>query len=177
MAVDKEQVLARLRTVWDGVLQEGDDLDVEIQLLTADGAPGQPLAYDIMQQLGDESYTYTLVEFPEQTHALLDLGNVTYDQAVETLHNVLEEAYHTTGTPVTEVRLVAIFNSDAAGLTYGRARLAAANRITSFLTNYQAYFTAALLRAHQHSRSGVLFDRITATMDTDGQFNLQFGAR
>lgn len=173
----KERIFEELKEQWSELLQDSADLNVDIQLLTADGKPGQPLAYDIVQKTGDESYTYTWVEQPEMAEDALGLTDVTYEQAVATLHNLLHDVHSSAGSPLADLKLTSVIRTDGVGLTYGRSFAPELDTPASFPTNYQAYFTTNLLRTFQEQQSGVLFNQITAYLTASGNFSLSFGAQ
>ena len=176
MAHSKEQILQELRLRWEGILEESDDLDIDINLLTLDGTPGQPLAYDIVQRQVNETFTYTWVETPAAVEAALGLANVSYEQAVETLRNILMEAHAAQDRAPELTQVTSVIKTNGVGMSYGRYHFADQTGSESFPTNYQTYFTTDLLRKLQVQQSGVLFNQLTASLDSADQFALRFGA-
>lgn len=171
----RESVVEQIKGFWGETVQgNGTEPDVHINLLTPDGKEDQPLAYDIVQQLDDELYTVTWVEKRLEAEKQMGLSGMTWRIAVETMRNLVIEAQQQSSENLIETRLVTIIPANGIGLTYGRHRFLDGHT-TTFATNYQSYFTGDKLLRHQNETSGILFKQVTATLDQNGLFGLNFG--
>ena len=171
---DEAAVLARLRAAWDQALQGGETLDIRIQMLTRDGQPGQPLAYDIVERTDGGLATYTLVELPEAASEQLGLGAVGPDEAQATLWGLLSQAREAAGRPLVETTIRAYQPAPTLGITWGFHRLPDGD-VLPFESDYRHWFTISLLLAAQRQRSGEGWQRLSATLEADGRRSLSFG--
>lgn len=171
----RNDVLEQIKAFWDETVQgDGTEPTIHINLLTPDGKENQPLAYDIVQELDDETYTVTWVEKRPEAEKRIGLSGMTWEMAIQTMRNLVTEAHQQSSDNPIETRLVTIIPADGMGVTYGRHKFAD-SRTIPFMTNYQAYFTADKLLTQQNETSGVLFKQVTAALDQNGLFTVDFG--
>lgn len=172
-AHDEAAIIARLRAAWDQALREQEGLEVRIELLTADGQPGQPLAYDIIERTSDSLATYTLVELPDATRSHLGLDEVLPSDAHTTLVALLDEARDAAPHPVAATILVAYQPAPTLGVTWGYHRLPNGDAMP-FETSYRHWFTSEILLRAQRDSTAQPWTRLTLTRHHDSHI-LAFG--
>ena len=170
---DEVAVLARLRAAWDQALLDRAGLEVRIQMLTPDGQPGQPLAYDIFERTDASLATYTLVELPEAVNEQLGLAAVGPDEAREALHGLAAAARDVVSEDISETVIGALRPSERLGVTWGFHRLADGGALL-FETDYRHWFASERLLAAQREATGVPWARLRLTLAADGSLAVSF---